>query len=56
MFSNEMSIAKITMAKINEASALRVIRADDVREIRTGKEKVIRVAYLYAENDAYEHR
>ena len=32
------------------------IRADDVREIRTGKEKVIRVAYLYAENDAYEHR
>ena len=38
------------------AFVVRVIRADDVREIRTGKEKVIRVAYLYAENDAYEHR
>ena len=45
-----------TWVSQKEASALRVIRADDVREIRTGKEKVIRVAYLYAENDAYEHR
>ena len=27
-----------------------------VTKTSTGKEKVIRVAYLYAENDAYEHR